>query len=469
MRTLLLCLTLLGLPAMAGEIVNDITGLNPVRVQRVIAPTELQQIVDAVKGHAGPISIGGGRFSMGGQTASEDALQIDMRDFDQVLEFSAERREIRVQAGITWREILEHIDPYDLSPQIMQSYANFSIGGSLSVNVHGRYVGEGPLVGSVRALRLVLADGSLVDASPSHNRELFYGAIGGYGGLGVIVEATLGLAENSRLARETQVMPLTAYRPWFYRQVLGQADVIMHNGILYPDSFDKVRAVSYRRTEAALTEPQRLVPADRSYPLEKAGIRLTSSSQAGRKLREAALDPLLYRALQVQWRNHEASLDVRELAPISGEDYSFVLQEYFVPPAQLERFVGELARLTRQHRANLINVSIRHAKADPGTLLAWAPEEVFALVLYYRQGSSTAEREQAAAWTRDLIDAALACGGRYYLPYQIHASRSQFLAAYPQAPQFFALKQRLDPSYKFRNRLWDTYYPAAPPGSSLVR
>ena len=138
MRALLFLLILLGLPALAGETVNDVTGLNPIRVERVLAPTELQQIVAAVKNHPGPISIGGGRFSMGGQTATEGALQLDMRDFDQVLAFSAERREIRVQTGITWREILEYVDRYDLSPQIMQSYANFTVGGSLSVNVHGR-------------------------------------------------------------------------------------------------------------------------------------------------------------------------------------------------------------------------------------------------------------------------------------------------------------------------------------------
>lgn len=459
MRTLLLFLALLTGPAWADEIVNDVTGLNPIRVQQVLAPTRLEQIVDAVKRHNGPISIGGGRYSMGGQTATDGALQLDMRDFDQVLDFSADRREIRVQSGSTWREILEYIDPHDLSPQIMQSYANFTVGGSLSVNVHGRYIGEGPLVGAVHSIRLVLADGSLVDASPTQNAEIFYAAIGGYGGIGVIVEATLGLVENSRLARESQVMPLGEYRAWFQREVLGDSEVLMHNGILYPDSFDTVRAVSYHRTQAPLTVTERLVPADKKYPLQRAGIRLTSASRTGRMLREAALDPMLYRGQQVQWRNHEASLDVRELQPISGPDFSYVLQEYFVPPAQLERFIGELARLTRQHHANLINVSIRHAKADPGTLLAWAPEEVFALVLYYRQGSDASEREKAAAWTRDLIDAALASGGRYYLPYQIHASREQFLAAYPRAPEFFALKQRLDPGYKFRNRLWDAYYP----------
>lgn len=462
MRSLLLCLALLASAASAGEIVNDVTGLNPIEVERVLAPTELQQIIDAVRQHAGPISIGGGRYSMGGQTASAGTLQLDMRDFDKVLELSVERREIRVQSGITWREILEYIDPHDLSPQIMQSYANFTVGGSLSVNVHGRYVGEGAMVHSVRSMRLVLADGSLVEASPSHNRELFYGAIGGYGSLGVIVEATLGLAENSRIARESQVMPLADYRRWFQREVQGQEELVLHNGILYPDDFDTVRAVSYRRSELPLSETARLTPSERSYRLQQTGIRL-SSNEAGIKLREAAIDPLLFRGAKVQWRNHEASLDVRELQPISGPDFSYVLQEYFVPPAQLERFVGELARLTDEHQAQLINISIRHAKADPDTLLTWAPEEVFALVLYYRQGSNAAERAKAAAWTRALIDAALACGGRYYLPYQIHASREQFLAAYPRAPEFFALKQRFDPGYKFRNALWDAYYPATRP------
>ncbi|TBV10008.1 FAD-binding protein [Phytopseudomonas dryadis] len=458
MHRLLLCLCLLSLGVAAREVVNDVTGLNPVVVERVVVPRSEQDVVDALRGHAGPISIGGGLYSMGGQAATDGALQLDMRGLDQVLEFSAERREIRVQSGITWRAILEHIDPYHLSPQIMQSYANFTVGGSLSVNVHGRYVGEGPIVGSVRAIRVVLADGSVVDASPSHNAALFHGVIGGYGGLGVIVEATLGLVENTRIVRESQVMSLQDYRPWFYREVDSQADLVMHNGILYPDDFSTVRAVSYRRTEAALTEGERLSPRQQGSQLQRAGIRLSGSSP-GIRLREAALDPLLFRSPKVQWRNHEASLDVSELEPISGPGFSYVLQEYFVPPAQLERFIGELARLTHQHQATLINVSIRHAKADTDTLLSWAPEEVFALVLYYRQGSSDSERRKAAAWTQDLIAAALRCGGRHYLPYQIHASREQFLQAYPRAPEYFVLKRQLDPTNRFRNRLWDTYYP----------
>ncbi|PKL94288.1 MAG: FAD-binding protein, partial [Gammaproteobacteria bacterium HGW-Gammaproteobacteria-9] len=71
---------------------------------------------------------------------------------------------------------------------------------------------------------------------------------------------------------------------------------------------------------------------------------------------------------------------------------------------------------------------------------------------------SPSERAAVADWTRQLIDLAIAHQGSYYLPYQIHASREQFLAAYPRAEAFFALKKRVDPTNKFRNKLWDAYY-----------
>ncbi|MES2817485.1 MAG: FAD-binding oxidoreductase [Pseudomonadota bacterium] len=455
--SLSLSLSLLG--AQAGETVNDVTGLNPIEVAQVLAPTRLEEIVQAVREHPGPISIGGGRYSMGGQTATQGALQLDMRRFDRVLQFCPQRREVRVQAGITWRALLEFLDPHGLSPQIMQSYANFTVGGSLSVNVHGRYVGQGPMVLSVRSIRLVMADGRVLDASPTHNAELFYGAIGGYGGLGVIVEATLALDDNSKIARQTEVMPLSDYRGYFFAQVRDNPQVLLHNGVLYPGAYDKVRAVSHRQTEQPLTIEERLVPLGRDYKTQRLGVKLVAGSAAGRTLRETTLDPLVYRSEQVQWRNHEASLDVAELQPLAGADYSFALQEYFVPPAQLEAFVAQMGGILNRHQANVLNVSIRHARPDPGTLLAWAPEEVFALVIYYRQGTGSAEREAVAEWTRELIDAALAHQGRYYLPYQIHASRAQFLAAYPRADAFFALKKREDPTHKFRNKLWDAYYP----------
>ena len=61
------------------------------------------------------------------------------------------------------------------------------------------------------------------------------------------------------------------------------------------------------------------------------------------------------------------------------------------------------------------------------------------------------------ALTRELIDAALDCGGRYYLPYRPHATLEQFKRAYPQAAEFFARKRYYDPEGIFENSFYLNY------------
>lgn len=461
LRLFSLCF-LLALPCFLAanepETVNDVTQLNPVVVQRVISPTSLDEIVDAVLAHRGPIAIGGGRFSMGGQTATEGALHIDMRNFDKIVGFSKDRKEITVQSGITWRKIQEHIDPHDLSLSIMQTYSNFTVGGSLSVNVHGRYIGQGPLVFSVRSIRIVLPNGRLVEASPKRNRDIFYGAIGGYGALGVIVEATLALTENLKVERQSVVMPLGEYKKFFFEKIRQNTDVIFHNADVFPAAFDTVRATSFVKTSKPLTVEHRLVPEHQSYWLDRFCFWIISEWPYGKAVRQHIIDPLVFSGEQVVWRNYEASYDVKELEPASRKDSTYVLQEYFVPVAKLEQFMPKMAEILNRHGVNTINVSIRHANRDPGTLLAWARSEVFAFVLYYKQGTSDADRKAVGVWTRELIDAAISVDGSYYLPYQIHATEQQFHAAYPGAERFFALKKMVDPDNKFRNKLWDAYF-----------
>jgi len=413
--------------------------------------------VGALRSHSSPVSIGGARYSSGGQIGADHSLHLDMRGFERVLRFVPGERAITVQPGITWRRIQAVIDPHDLALQVMQSYADFSVGGSLGVNAHGRYVGQGPLVSSVAAIRLLLADGALVEASPIRNSELFHGAIGGYGGVGVIVEATLKLTDNTPLLRRSHVMPLSAYRQFFETRIGADPDAVLHNATLYPDDYTLVRAVTFSRSRRALTQPRRLSATGGDYRVERQLQALIADAPWGKELRRRILDPLFYSTESVEWRNHQASLDIDSLAPLAGAGTAYALQEYFVPVEAMERFAGRLRAILRRHQVNVINVSIRHARKDPGTLLAWARDDVFAFVLYHRQHTAQRDRDAVRAWTRELIDAATSLRGSYYLPYQIHATPEQFRAAYPGAGRFFALKRRVDPMYRFRNRLWDAY------------
>ncbi len=443
-----------------GTHVEEVTRLYRVPVFAVAKPKTIDEVREALRRTNGPVSIGGGHFSMGGQVASPDSLHLDMRAMNRVLSLSLEDKTIRVEPGVRWCDIQEVVDPHGLSVKTMQSYANFTVGGSLGVNVHGRYVGLGPLVLSVRGIAVVLADGTLVRASRTVRPEVFFAVIGGYGALGVVVEAELALAENTRVEEVPVKLSVAAYPDHFKSRVRNAEDAVFHNADMYGPHYRTLRSVTWVKTKRPVTHGERLM-APQPRHLVSSYLAWAMSETPFRSFRrEFLVDPLRYASRRVHYRNYEAGYDVAELEPPSRKERTYVLQEYFIPVDRFEEFVPLMAEILQRHAVNMLNISIRHAMPDDGTLLAWAPEEVFAFVLYYKQRTRENAKRRVAVWTRELVEAAIACGGRHYLPYQAHATSDQFHRAYPRAVELFAMKKQLDPDFRFRNVLWDQYYAA---------
>jgi FAD/FMN-containing dehydrogenase/uncharacterized membrane protein YhaH (DUF805 family) len=442
----------------AERVVDDVTQINPVVVSRVVVPQTVEELQQIIRQTEGAISTGGGRFSMGGQTASTGSTHIDMRALNKVIDFSAGEKTIKVQAGIRWCDIQRVVDAHHLSVKIMQTYANFTVGGSLSVNCHGRYIGLGAVILSVKSIEVVLAGGALVKASPKDNVEVFYACIGCYNAIGIIATVELELEENLPVKRICKTMSRDGYKAFFFKAVRDNEDIVFHNGDIYPPAYRNVRAVSWVKTDEKPTVKTRLMPLSAAYPIERYFINAFSRSKFGKWRREHIIDPIVFFKKRIHWRNYEAGYDVLELEPESRKKSTYVLQEYFVPVGYFDDFAALMAEIFNRHDVNVLNVSVRHAKADPGSLLAWAREEVFAFVVWYKQATTEVEKGRVAVWTRELIDAALQFEGAYYLPYQAHATPDQFHKAYPNAKKLFALKKKYDPDFKFRNVIWDTYY-----------
>ena len=445
-------------PGQTHEI-EDVARIARTRVAGVLRPQDTAQVAAALAGGTGPVSIGGGRYSMGGQTAYPDSLHLDMRGMNRLLHLDTARGRARVQAGMRWRDLQGLIDPHDLSVAIMQSYSNFTVGGSVSVDCHGRYAGKGPIDNSVLGLRLACADGSVRDLDRLREPELFHAAIGGYGGLGVITEVELQLAPNGRIMREAEHVALQDYPAWFAEQVAGRTDAVLHNADLSPPYFDRPVAITWRSTDAPLTVDERLIPEDLDYSREQNLIWAASELPFGDSVRERKLTRRQIQEHPVVWRNREASLDADSLEPRTRTVSTYLLQEYFIPVAAFAQFTADMRRTLIDGHVDALNISIRHSPAAPATLMSWAKQDVFSFVLYHKQWNFDWAERAAGKWTRRLIDAALDCGGRYYLPYRLHATPAQFLRAYPEAEAFAALKARYDPQRRFRNRLWETYLP----------
>ena len=440
-----------------GEVIFDVARLQPLPVARVARPSSVSAVSQALRDWPGSVSIGGGRFSMGGQIAAAQSLHLDMRGLDKLVWLDLAARTVRVQAGMRWRDLQALIDPHDLSVAIMQSYSSFSVGGSISVNCHGRYVGKGPVVNSVRALQLVTADGAIHELSRTQSPDWFAAAIGGYGGLGVITEVELDLDRNTPLRRSIEQVALDDYPTYFRDRVLTDPQLVLHNADLVPPGFDRPFAISWRRTDEVPTVVERLVPEGIDYGRDQSLIWAASELPGGTQLRLKRQGDTLREPPLVVWRNHEASLDVAALEPRTRAMSSYVLEEYFIPVDRFLPFARQMAIILARYRANVLNVSLRHSPRDDTTLMRWAVTDVFCFVLYYKQRATDAADRTVASWTRALIDAALAQGGRYYLPYRLHATQSQFDRAYPQARQFAAVKRTADPHGRFHNALWDKY------------
>ena len=440
------------------RIVNDVTQLNPIIISKVETPTTLSELQNIIKNTDKPISIGGGRFSMGGQTASPGSIHIDMRKLNKIIEFSAENKTIVVEAGIRWCDIQQFVDKHNLSVKIMQTYANFTVGGSLSVNCHGRYIGLGAVILSIKSIAVILANGDLINCSPTENAELFFACIGCYNAIAVIAKVEFELADNLPVKRVFKTMQTIEYKKYFFENIRENKEVIFHNADLYPPKYKNARAVSWIKTDEKPTVKTRLMPLSEAYPIERYFISAFSKSNFGKWRRENIIDPILYLRKKVHWRNYEAGYDVAELEPQSRKHSTYVLQEYFIPVNKFDDFTSLMSEIFQRHKVNVLNVSVRHAQKDIGSFLAWAKEEVFAFVVWYKQNTTEIEKNKVGVWTRELIDASISLNGSYYLPYQAHATSEQFHLAYPNAKKLFELKTKLDPTFKFRNVIWDTYY-----------
>lgn len=437
---------------------QDVAKIDRTPLVAVGRPTDTAGVQKILSTWEGPICVAGGRYSMGGQTRSPGALQLDMDGVNQLLSLDANAKVVRVGAGMRWRTLQEYLDPLGLSVKVMQSYSNFSVGGSVSVNCHGRYVGGGCIAGTVRALTLVLPDGQRRDVSRTQDPELFAAAVGGYGGIGVITEVELDLADNRRILRRVEDVPLDEYPQWFATQVLAHSGMVLHNADLTPPKFDAPLAISWRTTQDPLTDLERLTPQGARYGREQNLIWSATELPGGNSMREHFLTGQLRNEPKVSWRNRQASLDVASLEPRTRVMSTYLLQEYFVPVEAFADFVAAMRRILSRYEPNVLNVSIRHAHADETTLLPWAASEVFCFVLYHKQRNFDWVDQANARWTRELISAALDHGGRHYLPYRLHALRSQVWRGYPDLDRWLSVKAITDPDVRLRNLMIDKYF-----------
>lgn len=421
------------------------------------AEAQLADLLRRAKRDGLRVSIAGARHTMGGHTIYPGGIVVNMRPFSR-MRYDAARGVLVVGAGALWSDVIAFLNPLGRSVAVLQSFSSFSIGGSVSVNAHGWQFREPPLGSTVAAMRVMLADGRVVRCSRDESRELFSSVIGGYGLFGVILDVELRTVPDDRCSVERAVVKTSDYEATF-RAKTAPDDVEMAYGRLdvAQDRF---------LVEAILNVFHHVDPEPGVVPvlqgpglvgLRRAVFRGCVGSDYGKRLRWDAETHLEeHMAGAALYRNQILDDDVSVYEDRST-DATDILEEYFVPQGRMDAFLSDARRILAGAHADVLNVTVRGMKEDRDSLLRYADRDMTALVFLFHR-ARTAEADAAAApTTRALIDAALAQGGRYYLPYRPHATKEQFAAAYPQARTFFELKRKYDPDELFQNAFYLAY------------
>jgi FAD/FMN-containing dehydrogenase len=201
-----------------GGTVNDASCLSRTPVAGVVAVRGEADVATALafaRARGLNVSAAGVKHSMGGQAFGQGGVMLDMRGMNAIA-LDPVRRTVTVGAGATWHDIQNAIHPR-FAVKAMQSTDIFTVGGSISVNAHGMDHRAGAVMGSIRSLRIMLADGRVVTASHEVEPELFAHAVGGYGLFGVILSAELDVVPNDVYASERALIRYDEFPATFAR------------------------------------------------------------------------------------------------------------------------------------------------------------------------------------------------------------------------------------------------------------
>lgn len=429
------------------------------------------------------LSIAGMRHSQGGHTvANGGRVLLTMPQFNRIelpipVAGKPWAATVKVEAGATWSELHRVIGPLMLAPMVQQSSAAFTIGGSLSVNCHGRDPRWGPVSASVEEITVLTASRGVLTASRTQNVDLFYATLGGYGACGMILDATLRVVENDVLkyVGDTRTRSIEECQQRLL-DLPGDPEVHLH--------YSWLCCVPYIAYSSALITDFRRIgkPQKPSCYLEQEW----GEDELLRAGWSSARDHLLTRLLvweelcerhfgghgkpepgtkgssenRINWLRSATSF-----ISYRGKDSAEILQEYFVPVEQLEEMLERLRRIFRRGRTNVLSTTIRLVREDNETVLSYcaggsrACIAIDAMVPIVEHASQRLDLSDSAKDDiQKAILAALDLNGSFYLPYFKVADRQVFRKAYPRHALLQAAIDTYNPKQQDgHHRFWNSF------------
>lgn len=414
------------------------------------------------------ISVVGAGMSQGTQTVPDgsNGMIINTKNLNSISIDEAENT-VTVGAGATWEQIQSALNEKGKSSIVKQASDVFSIGGSIGINCHGWAHAKGSISSTVKSLKVLTANGTIETLTPKD--ELFKCMFGTLGYFGIIVEATLEIVDNEELIETSHSVDIDQFHEEYEK--IKEQEIPLFGGRLSLDALEgnplsKVEMNCFTR----LGKPS--APLTSNFTCERnRGTRLERIALfAIAQLPNGTVKKLLSRFWKSESKKMQSGRKTTRNEALHPPIKAFMalhhsnlhaqwLQEYFIKKENLPAFLRYLGKTLKANDVRLINATIRPTPKDTVSILPYAEQERYAVVICFAQRKTKKAIASSEKWMKEVLKHVVDNGDVYYQAYMPFATKEQFERCYGQnVKELRRLKNKYDPSHRFGNKHTAKYF-----------
>eukprot|EP00253_Pinus_taeda_P023396 PITA_23396 len=191
------------------EASSDFGGIYHNKPAAVLTPSSAEDISKLMRIAATSpnltVAARGNGHSIGGQAMALNGIVVNMaslKGISIVQENNTDAPYVDAMSGELWVDVLRDTVGVGLSPRSWTDYLDLSIGRTLSnAGISGQTFRFGPQISNVLQLEIVTGKGEIITCSEEKQPDLYFGALGGLGQLGIITKARIILQRTPKRAR----------------------------------------------------------------------------------------------------------------------------------------------------------------------------------------------------------------------------------------------------------------------------
>jgi decaprenylphospho-beta-D-ribofuranose 2-oxidase len=393
--------------------------------------------------------------SYGDQAVNENNYVAICTKLNHFLHWDEQEGILECEAGVSLEEIITYFGPKGWLPMICPGTKFVTIGGAIANDIHGKaHHIDGSFVNCVLSFSILLADGTVVEASRSENADLFWANFGGLGLLGVLLKARLKLRkiETTYFKQKSIVIKNLDHM----LEALDQYDHEYNYSVAWIDALAKGSklgsGVLTLGNAAKLNElPEKL----KAEPLK---LHKTSKLAVPFFLPSFALNGLTVRMLNrviafvqnspkefVHYEKFFFPLDAINNWNKGYGKRGFIQYQFVIPEDNGKKNLTEILELIAGSGCTpFLNVFKRMGE---GQGILSFPFKGYTLAIDFPV------TKELLSFTPKLDARVLAAGGRLYLGKDALLRESTFKAMYPQYQEWMAIKRKYDPDNRFSSNI----------------